>query len=336
MEKGNKNSIDVLYATNQSYLIVTLASILSLIENSNLLDKTLNLHLITEGLMKDDFSFLESFFHQYKNVDLAIYPIEEFNIDKYHIPDWQHTQVANARLFFQDILGNKIKDIKQLLYLDSDTIVVDDLTGLFQYQDGIYAVRDNCMPAYYHKLNLDKYYNSGVLFLDTSTWINEGYQEQIVEFIEKNNSIDLLYPDQDILNCALKEKIKQLPVSYNLSPYMCLIKNFTLQYYCSKTDNDYQKIKENINNPKILHSCGILGIKPWSDNKVNPYNDIFRNYIERIDASFELHKLGTIKGFLANHPYLFKTFLNFRTYTPEYFENASKKVLSKIYQSRKM
>ena len=65
--------------------------------------------------------------------------------------------------------------------------------------------------------------------------------DQIVEFIEKNNSINLLYPDQDILNCALKGKIKPLSISYNLSPYMCLIDDFTLQYHCRKTDNDYQK-----------------------------------------------------------------------------------------------
>ena len=336
MKKENVNKIDVLYATNPSYLIVTLASILSLIENSNLLEKTLDLHLMTEGLTKDDFQFLESFLGQYDNVRVSIYPIEEFNVNKYHIPDWQHTQVANARLFFQDILGTKIKDMQQLLYLDSDTIVVDDLTGLAQYQEGVYAVRDNCMPAYYHKLNLDKYYNSGVLYLDTKTWIKECYQEQIVEFIEKNNSINLLYPDQDILNCALKEKIKPLSTSYNLSPYMCLIDDFTLQYHCSKTDNDYQKIKEDINNAKILHSCGILGVKPWSDNKVNPYNEVFRSYIGRIDPSFELQKLGIVKNFLANHPQLFNTLLNLKTYTPEYLENASKKLLSKVYQSRKM
>ena len=336
MGRENANRIDVLYATNQSYLIVTLASILSLIENSNLLEKTLNLHLMTEGLTKNDFQFLEIFFRQYNNVRLSIYPIEEFNINRYHIPDWQHTQVANARLFFQDILGTEIKDIQQLLYLDSDTIVVDDLTGLAQYQAGVYAVRDNCMPAYYHKLNLDKYYNSGVLFLDTKTWIKECYQEQIVEFIEKNNSINLLYPDQDILNCALKGKIKPLSISYNLSPYMCLIDDFTLQYHCRKTDNDYQKIKEDIKNTKILHSCGTLGVKPWSDNKVNPYNEVFRSYIERIDSSFELQKLGTVKGFLANHPQLFNTLLNLKTYTPEHLENASKKLLSKVYQSRKM
>lgn len=333
--KENMNKIDVLYATNQSYLIVTLASVLSLIENSNLLNKKTNLHLMTEGLTKKDFTFIEEFFNPYDNICLSIYPIEEFNISQYHIPDWQHTQVANARLFFQDILGNKIKEMQQLLYLDSDTIVVDDLTGLFQYQEGVYAVRDNCKPAYYHRLNLDKYYNSGVLYLDTKTWVEEHYQDQIIEFIEKNEDIKLSYPDQDILNCVLKEKIKSLPSSYNLAPYVCIINDTTLQYHCKKIDSDYEKVKVDIASPKILHSCGILGVKPWSDNKVNPYNDVFRTYIEQIAPSFELQQLSKIKGFLANHPQLFRSLLELKTYTPDCLENASKVLSLKLYQTGK-
>ena len=187
------DKIDILYATNKKYLFVTLASLVSLMENANLaLDTKININLMTEGLVKEDYKLLEEIISLYPAFKLTVYPIEEFNIEKYNIPKWLNTQVANARLFFQEILGDKVKNMEKILYLDSDTIVIDDLRGLEKYQGGIYAVKDSALPSYCRKLNVDNYYNSGVLYLDPKNWIENNYQEKIVDFVKYNRDFDFL------------------------------------------------------------------------------------------------------------------------------------------------
>ncbi len=329
------DKIDILYATNKKYLFVTLASLVSLMENANLaLDTKININLMTEGLVKEDYKLLEEIISLYPAFKLTVYPIEEFNIEKYNIPKWLNTQVANARLFFQEILGDKVKNMEKILYLDSDTIVIDDLRGLEKYQEGIYAVKDSALPSYCRKLNVDNYYNSGVLYLDPKNWIENNYQEKIVDFVKYNRDFDFSYPDQDLINVVLKDELKPLEESYNVSPFMFSITDRTLDYYCKVTNNDYRSLKENIRNPKIIHTCGFLGIKPWMDNAVNPYNDIYRYYLRRVNANFEVENLTGIKEFLGKHPRLFYSLLLLKTYTPDSLQNSTKKLALKFYTKK--
>ena len=70
---------------------------------------------------------------KYPNVELYFYDIATFDIEKYGISNWRGTQIANARLFYQNILGASVSEMDNLLYLDSDTIVVSDLNDLEEY-----------------------------------------------------------------------------------------------------------------------------------------------------------------------------------------------------------
>jgi len=71
---------------------------------------------------------------KYNNIEISCYPLEKFNIDRFKIPNWRGSQIANARLFFEIILNQNISNIQQLLYLDADTMIVDDLTNLNNYK----------------------------------------------------------------------------------------------------------------------------------------------------------------------------------------------------------
>ena len=276
----------ILYATNKEYLMITLSSMLSLIENVN--EKELNIYFMTENLDKQDYSLIEKVVKKYPNVNLSIYPIEGFHLEKYGIPGWQNTQAANARLFFQRILGNQIDEIEELLYLDSDTIVVDNLKELRAYDGKIHAALDNASPSYLNQLGVTKYFNSGVLKINTNWWQKENCEERIIKFVRDNPTKKLTYPDHDILNYVLGEEIEEIPMSYNLPPSVSMMEGITLDLYCKKIKRDTAEIIAAKKEPKILHSYGLLGIKPWTDNAVNPYNEIFRKYLYEINPSFEL------------------------------------------------
>ena len=74
----------ILYATNKDYLTITLASMLSLIENVN--GKKLDIYFMTENLNVQDYALIEKIVKEYPNVHLSIYQIKSFHLEKYGIP----------------------------------------------------------------------------------------------------------------------------------------------------------------------------------------------------------------------------------------------------------
>ncbi len=320
--------LNVLYATNANYLTITLASILSLIENAKI--PTLHFHIITENFSDADYQIVENFFHQYSHITYHLYPVDEFNLAQYEIPFWHGTQVANARLFFQDIMQTNLDQIDHLLYLDSDTIVVDELTSLSEYQDGIYVVRDNATYSYYEKFShLDDYFNSGVMYMDISTWKQENYQTKIIDFIKNNPLLNLTYPDQDILNCVLANQVNWLPMSYNLSPYAYIFSQAKEKIFFnpSKRKMSLEETNEAKKNPIIFHSYGLAGIKPWMNNSVNPFNDIYMYYVNRIDQDYQKKELTLLKKMITYHPEWFYDLLLLKTYLPEALQEQAKKMI---------
>ena len=308
---------DILYATNKNYLTITLASILSLYENSALASnsKRLPIHLMIEGLTREDYELIDRVKELCPNADITLYPLDELDIEKFGLPQWRNTQVANARLFFQDVLEDRVEDMDKLLYLDSDTIVVDSLGELEQKEGDVLAVLDNMQRA--QKLGISDYFNSGVLYIDVKSWLNKEYGEALKDFIRQNPNVKWQYPDQDVLNIALQGKIDKLPKTYNVPPFSFAIEGSFLEEYCQRYNIPLAEIIEARSNPKILHSTGLLSIKPWMINNVHPYNDIYRQYIDEVNPNYEYPFPQSIKGALAQHRNLFYTLFLLKMKMPQ-------------------
>lgn len=326
------NKTGIIYATNKDYLTITLASILSLIKNSK--NDSLRIYLLTENLSKEDYDIIEKISKKYPTVKLSTHPIEEYHLEQYKIPGWQNTQAANARLFFQTILDEQLQGIEEVLYLDSDTVVVDDLKSLSEYDGKIHAAEDNAMPSHWQQLGLKQYFNSGVLKINVDWWKREKCQERIIKFVKENPTRKLIYPDQDILNYVLGEEIEELPINYNLPPSLNAINNLTLTLYCRKLNKDITVVKEAVENPKILHSYGLLGIKPWTDNHINPYNEMFREYIYQVNPNFQIQPLEKMKQLLSSNLLLFNSLFLLKVYMPENWQDLAKQTTLCLYKKK--
>lgn len=319
------NKFDVLFTADNKYIDIMLASIYSFLQNSKL--KNIRAHIITKGFSNQDLKRVESFINMF-NVECYFYPLEDFNIDKYNIPKWRDGQISNSRLFFQEILKPHISNIKKVLYLDCDTITVSDLSDLKEYKKGLMACRDICCFNHYYKnlYNLDSYFNSGVLFIDVEEWIKNNYQEKIINFIE-NSDIELSYPDQDILNCSLFEYIEELPIKYNLPPHVYMFNDFFGKLYFNNKHRNvcYEEVLESKNKPKIIHSYGLSGIKPWN-GEFNPYYNEYIKYILEVNPNFKSEELSKLKKLLSKFPTLYRGMLLTRTYIPEKLEKHVKEL----------
>lgn len=309
-------SLNVLYTVNRKFKDIMLASIISLIENSGI--AKINLHIITADFSDEDYKRIEAILDNYSSVDYDFYPLEDFNINRFGIPDWRGTQIANARLFFQDILGKKIADIDKLLYLDSDTIVVDDLNDLANYNDSsLAAVKDLVKKRAIEYLGVPVYYNSGVLYVNVDSWIKNSFQDMLLESIEGIRD-DLSFPDQDILNLALAREIDSLPAMYNVGPIEFAFSDiFNNIYFNTKIRQvGVEEIKMAHEHPKILHAYGYGNIKPWTNNSINPFNEKFMEYLLKANPEFQREEVTGINKLFAFNSLLAKSALFAKSFIP--------------------
>ena len=140
---------------------------------------------------------------------------------KYAFSRW--SPVIFYRLFAHKIFP----DLDKVLYLDSDTIVHQDLGRLYNTDISEYiigAVMDMAATNDPHNpngvyvsnfsrqfLNRGPYFNSGVLLINLKKLAE--YNELLTK-----TTIPLKYPDQDLMNVAFAGKIKSLDLKYNIAP----------------------------------------------------------------------------------------------------------------------
>lgn len=301
------NKLDVLYTSDRKYLDTMLVSMYSLLKESDI--EYIRFHLITSNFNQEDYRKIEKLKELYDNVDIQYYNLDHYHIERYNISCFKNSQLPNARLFFQDILGSNLSNIDKLLYLDCDTIVVSSLRELSKYDGSILACKDTMKKRYFSSFGLETYYNSGVLLFDVNAWIKNNCQERIIDFI-KNSKFNLKYPDQDIMNCALTDEYRELPLSYNIPSTIFVYGNiFRTLYFDPKirniTKND---IKESRENPKILHCYGIANIRPWNTD-FHPYYDEYMKYMEKINPEFSMEELNQMMKFKVSHPNLYEAYL---------------------------
>lgn len=324
--------LNILYTVNDKYIDIMLVSLTSLVLNNKTYDK-LKFHIICSDFDITDYKRIDEYTKKFTNVEIEFYSLDKFAISRFNIPEWRGNQTANARLFYQSII-NPI-GIKRLLYLDADTIVVGDLSDLEDKDEMLMAVKDSCLNYYLDVLNVKSYYNSGVLLFDTERWAKESCEDRIIKYLEKNPNQKLNFPDQDILNLVLSEEISPLEYQYNIGPYSLIGTGRILEVYYNKKYRQIacSEVEESLKSPKIYHSYGLLGIKPWSNNKINPLNDLFMEYMNLIDENFSKEELHGLKKILNSNPVLFDLLLLIRTYMPPEIENNIRKLSLCTYKN---
>lgn len=171
------------------------------------------------------------------------------------------------------------ESMEKILYLDADILCINDLTPLYELAlaDYLYAAASHSkltnVTDVINKVRLktyesEGYFNSGVLLMNLQQIRAVVRAEAIYQFIE-DNKLNLLLPDQDILNGLYGERIMAVPDQiYNYD----VRKNATYELI-SKGEWDLDWI---IQNAVFLHFCG--KDKPWEANYRERYSSIYKHY----------------------------------------------------------
>jgi lipopolysaccharide biosynthesis glycosyltransferase len=177
------------------------------------------------------------------------------------MPTWNY---IGSSMWYRFFLPDLVPDAERVLYVDADTIVADSLEPLWTIDLGAYylgAVTNVFEQHQLHrakKLGLDSpedYFNSGVLLLNLEQMRKDGSTEALAAFA-RENSADLLWPDQDTLNVVLGRRRLKLHPRWNAM-------NSVLGFPSAAEIFGATAVEEARFNPGIRHFEGPAENKPW-------------------------------------------------------------------------
>lgn len=174
------------------------------------------------------------------------------------------------------------QNLEKILYIDPDTLVINEIYELWNQNidDYIFAACSHTgkteVANSVNRIRLGTdtdYFNSGVLLINLKNARKEINPEEIFEYVEEN-PINLLLPDQDVLNALYADRI--LKVKDSIWNYDA--RNYSNYLLRSQGKEDIVWV---LKNTAILHFCG--RDKPWKDGYRRRFGILYRHYMSLAD-----------------------------------------------------
>lgn len=204
--------------------------------------------------------------------DIELHPIDNDLVDGLPVMD-RIPRVMWYRIFLPSLLPA----VDRVLYLDADTLVIDDIEPLFDLplDDAYVAAVPNVLePAFAEhprELGLpdeSTYFNSGVLLLNLDAMRAGNCTQRITSFAREQH---LLWPDQDALNVVLGPKCVRLGPRWN-----CM--NSLYLFPQARDVFGADEVRAACDDPAIVHFEGPALAKPWHYLSKHPYRRAYAEH----------------------------------------------------------
>ncbi|MFT9015058.1 MAG: DUF4422 domain-containing protein [Acetobacter sp.] len=262
-------SFDDRYADHAQ---ATIESLLAHTHNGN----RIHFHIIhDQRLSRDKIHHLEN---RYRGLtQFSFYIVQNTFIEKFPL-NRDHISINTYyRLVMQDILP---ASVTRVIYLDSDIIVCDDITTLWNIDLGekiIGGALDEGGVLQSRRLFGNKanstYINAGILIFDIGKAV-EKYTNLPFYYSEVfyRNQPLITLQDQDIINIAYKDDLHIIPLNWNTNSRI---------YSANDLDRAYSKDAEQNarENPFIIHFTDSR--KPWKFSCLHPLKQLYWFYREK-------------------------------------------------------
>lgn len=164
---------------------------------------------------------------QYKNVEF----INANKLNNYIYNNSPNYNTKYTKMSFVRCYLSKVLKEDKILYIDSDAIVNDDISDLWNINiDLIAGVHEGGEWDKYLGLNGfdDTYINTGLLLMNLKQIREEKLDDKMLELLNTNK---YYMPDQDVINIVCKDRITYLPVIYNSTETTGFVDNAKIIHY---------------------------------------------------------------------------------------------------------
>lgn len=272
----------LVYASDHYFAGITTVSLNSMYMNSGLCHA--NVYVLADGLSLEDrlliSSACPSWVVEYVEIRPFLKKVENVGADLTRVP-----AISAARLAIDQILP---KEIEQVLYIDSDTFVLDSVEDLFTLDldgiaiAGVKDLVDSSIKTRIGLLESSNYINAGVLLINLNVLRDISFGNKSIELLSKLSKT-AKYLDQDAINVLVDGDKLSLPLEYNL---MSANLYFDRDEYCIfRNASDYYSSEEYenaIKHPKIIHYANSFTFsRPWFSASAHPYAEVFQNTMRR-------------------------------------------------------
>ncbi len=283
--------MNIVYNCNDAFAVHTAVSIASLFDNNRLTDR-IEVYILANGVSEDNAvrfrQLAESFDTKARPRHINLIRLEDYSkvlelAFGGEIDTAGFNNVILARIFAPQHLPDTVR---RYIYLDADTVVLGDITRLWEIElcEAVCAMAAE--PTIYAETKEqigftadDPYYNSGMLLVDRLRWEELNISSECIKCFGTFGRQGLKFPDQDILNSVLKDKLITVSQRWNF------FSNYHYRSYKSLTDEApwFKRImteteyKDARRAPRIVHFAGAE--RPWLRGNHNPYRDRYEQYL---------------------------------------------------------
>ncbi|MEK9180196.1 MAG: glycosyltransferase family 8 protein [Patescibacteria group bacterium] len=277
MKIANKDTVSVIFASNDNYSMLLGVALCSLFENKKG-DYPIKLYVVDFGIsaknkerlgvLEKKYDFVINYVVPAKALFEKIPRVLRFNIDYAPIEIYHHIFLAHflpaecRRVIDIDVDVIVRGDIAEVLNIDLEGRVLGAIPDCEQEKRQTHLKRlreDINWPV---AQELPAYFNAGVVLVDLELWRKSGTEEKLLRLLREHQG-KLRYHEQDALNLVLAGDYKELGMKYNFIA-------------AAIPERAYSEEEPN---PLIVHFAG--GGKPWYFFSALPYQPEYIYYINK-------------------------------------------------------
>lgn len=252
MNSEGRDSLHFAFCCSDDYAPYAAVCIRSILLHKN--KDEIVVHILTDYLSYQSMQKLKEAAKAPEN-ELVIHQIDDKELQNLPLNIWSvHTWY---RILLPDILP---ESVEKVLYLDCDTLIVDNISNLFKLNINDFAFAAVEDPQSYNPLTYErcgyssknKYICAGVMLLNLTYWRKMNLKDRLIEYAQQNKET-IKYPDQDALNVVCKDVKVILPLKFGFMD--AFFQDQVILDQLSK-----KELEEALRNPAIIHYAGCA---PW-------------------------------------------------------------------------
>jgi lipopolysaccharide biosynthesis glycosyltransferase len=210
-------NIPIFLASDDNYAPFVATTIASICDNTN---SFIDFYILDGGITTKNQERIEKLIEKFNN-----FSIDFINIDtEKEFKEFKTTSYISMAAYNRFLIPQLKPNLKKVIYLDIDIIVLGDIKELYEQSLDGFAVGTiddqgdiNFISQIKNNLDMDincTYFNSGVLLMDLNKWNEDKIVETLFKIEEKYRE-KILCNDQDILNKYFENNYKLLDKKFN-------------------------------------------------------------------------------------------------------------------------